>query len=160
MNQYRAVPIVAWAAVALSGSFCTKYMPPANAGSELQRVDRDQMCVTNGVIIRRRGSMLSIETPSSRAVVPGATAQIAEIHFRYLGPSESSKPLASGELRRQIGLKLRAQDTCNLLYAMWHIEPDNGLAVSIKRNPGMHTHAQCGARGYVSVKPEKTRKML
>jgi len=98
-----------------------------------------------------------IETPSARAVIPGVTEQVAEIRFRYLGPTSGSKPLASGELRRQIGLKLRAQDTCNLLYVMWHIEPDTRLAVTIKRNPGMHTHAQCGARGYVTVKGENTR---
>jgi hypothetical protein len=52
------------------------------------------------------------------------------------------KPLASGELRRQIGLKLQAEDTCNLIYAIWHIEPDAMVAVSVKRNAGMHTHEQ------------------
>ena len=79
--------------------------------------------------------------------------QSAEIRFRYLGPTQTSKPLASGELRRQIGIKLDAQDTCNLLYVMWHIEPDSRIAVSVKRNPGRHTHEQCGAHGYMSIKP-------
>ena len=35
---------------------------------------------------------------------------------------------------------------------MWHIEPDARFAVSIKRNPGEHTHAECHAQGYVTVK--------
>jgi hypothetical protein len=83
-----------------------------------------------------------------------ATAQAAEIRFRYLGPSKSSKALASGQLRRQIGLKLKAQDACNLLYVMWRIEPDSKIAVSIKRNRGKHTHAQCGAEGYVNLKAQ------
>jgi len=87
-------------------------------------------------------------------------AQAAEVRFRYLGPSRESKPLASGELRRQIGLKLRAQDTCNLLYVMWHIEPDSRIAVSIKRNPGKHTHQQCDAHGYINVQAKKSTEPM
>ncbi len=108
--------------------------------------------MTNGVISALPNGRLAIDTPSSRAVVRIVTAQTAEIRFRYLGPSESSKPLASGELRRQIGLKLRAQDTCNLLYVMWHLEPDAKIAVAIKHNPGKHTHEECHAGGYVPIK--------
>jgi len=58
-------------------------------------------------------------------------------------------------LRRQIGLKLQAEDTCNLIYAMWHIEPDTMVAVSVKRNTGMHTHEQCHAGGYVNIKAQR-----
>ena len=76
---------------------------------------------------------------------------VVEIRFTYLGSSAKSKPLASGELRRQIGIKLRAENTCNLVYAMWHIEPDSRVAVSIKRNPGMSTHEQCHAGGYINL---------
>jgi hypothetical protein len=127
-------------------------------GPALQRIARDDLCVTNGAVSTLPGGQLAIATPSSRAVVR-ATAensadQVAEIRFRYLGQSQTSKPLASGELRRQIGLKLRAQDTCNLIYAMWHIEPAAGIVVSIKRNAGMNTHEQCGARGYVNFKAQ------
>jgi hypothetical protein len=131
-------------------------MPPVTSAATLQRIERDKLCVTNGVVSELPNGRLAIDTPSSRAVVLVPTAQTAEIRFRYLGPSASSKPLASGELRRQIGLKLRAQDTCNLLYSMWHIEPDSRIAVSIKRNPGEHTHEECGAGGYVNIKPRKS----
>ena len=124
---------------------------PLSNERSLTRVERAPMCVTNGTIEARDGGLLSIETPSSRAVVPGALQQIAEIRFRYLGPSAESKVLASGELRRQIGLKLRAQDSCNVIYAMWHIEPDSKFVVLIKRNPGMRTHKECGANGYKTV---------
>jgi hypothetical protein len=60
--------------------------------------------------------------------------------------------LESGELRRQIGLKLRAQDTCNVIYVMWHIEPATGIVVSVKRNRGQRTHVDCGARGYTIIR--------
>jgi len=123
----------------------------------LQRVERGTLCVTNGIVSGLSGGRLSVETPSSRAVLRVASAQMAEIRFRYLGPSEGSKPLASGELRRQIGLKLRAQDTCNLVYVMWHIEPDSRVAVSVKRNPGKKTHQECGANGYVNVRARTSR---
>jgi hypothetical protein len=62
-------------------------------------------------------------------------------------------PLGSGALRRQFGLKLRAQDACNLVYAMWRIEPESKLVVSVKSNPGQHTSAECGNRGYTNIKP-------
>lgn len=120
---------------------------------ELRPVARSDLCVTNGEIKALPGGRLLVDAASSRAVLRSPTDAVAEIDFRYLGPSAGAKPLASGELRRQIGLKLRAQDTCNLVYAMWHIEPDARVAVSIKRNPGMSTHEQCDAHGYINLKP-------
>jgi hypothetical protein len=126
--------------------------------SALQRIDRGHLCVTNGVVSTLAGDRFAVDTPSSRAVVQNGaentTDQLAEMQFQYLGPSRESKPLASGELRRQIGLKLQAQDSCNLVYAMWRIEPDSRVAVSIKRNAGLHTHEQCGAHGYVNFKSQ------
>lgn len=126
--------------------------------SALQRIDRDRLCVTNGMVSTSADGQLAVETPSSRATVQSATEnaadQIAEIHFRFLGPSQDSRPLASGELRRQIGLTLQTQDSCNLIYVMWRIEPDARVAVSIKRNADQHTHQQCGARGYINFTPQ------
>jgi hypothetical protein len=143
------------AALIICGSCAAVQSAPAS----LERIDRKSLCVTNGTVSELPNAQLAIETPSSRAVVGGSadkTAdQAAEIRFRYMGPTQSTKPLASGELRRQIGLKLRAQDTCNLIYAMWHIEPDAVVAVSIKRNVGMRTHEQCGAGGYINIKAQK-----
>ncbi len=128
-------------------------------GLALQPMDRSDLCVTNGAVSALSGGWLAIDTPSSRAVVSTAPKrmadQVAEIRFRYLGPTRTSRPLASGELRRQIGLKLRAENTCNLIYAMWHIEPDAKIAVSIKRNVGMHTHAQCDAHGYLNITAQR-----
>ena len=77
----------------------------------------------------------------------------AELTFTYRGPSATTVPLASGEPRRQIGLKLRAQDTCNVVYVMWHLEPSAGIFVSVKRNPGASTHGECGDKGYLNLQP-------
>ncbi|HSY81973.1 MAG TPA: hypothetical protein VK807_09435 [Gemmatimonadaceae bacterium] len=126
----------------------------AMQGAPLQRITRDQLCVTNGEITTTPNGRMAINTPSARAVVQMPTASdVAEIRFTYLGPSEGSKPLASGEMRRQVGLKLKALNQCNLLYVMWHIEPDTKVAVSIKRNPGQSTHEQCDAHGYTTIRP-------
>jgi hypothetical protein len=125
-----------------------------SAQSEIAPVARTGLCVTNGVVEPAPGGLMRVDTPSSRAVAPASDGRFAEVRFRYIGPSAGTKPLASGELRRQVGLKLKAQDTCNLVYAMWHIEPDQKVAVSVKRNPGMSTHAACGAHGYVNVRPD------
>ncbi len=130
--------------------------PSAPASLPLQKVSQRELCITNGAVSTQAGGRLAIDTPSSRAVLRTVTAQTAEIRFRYVGPSAEVKPLASGELRRQIGLKLRAQDTCNLLYAMWHIEPDARIAVSIKRNPGKHLNEECHANGYRNIKARKS----
>ena len=131
------------------------------AGAEAQsgdaalshRVGRDAFNVTSGTVQEQSGPRLVIELPEVRAVLRFQTTQAAAVRFTYLGPTTETKPLASGEVRRQFGLKLRAQDTCNLVYVMWHIEPDTRLAVSVKQNPGQRTHAQCGARGYTNLRP-------
>jgi len=133
---------------------CTKTaaLEPA-ASAPLHSIRQSEFCVTNGVLKTLPNGMLAIDSASSRAVMFQSIAQAAEIRFRYLGPSVESKPLASGEMRRQIGIKLRASDTCNLLYVMWHIEPDDKIAVSVKSNPGKHSHAECHAGGYTNVAP-------
>jgi hypothetical protein len=91
-----------------------------------------------------------------RAYVVAATTQVAEARLTYLGPTSADVPLGSGEMRRRFGLKLRAQNACNLVYAMWSIEPESKLVVSIKSNPGMKTSAQCGNRGYRNIKPKRS----
>jgi len=88
-----------------------------------------------------------------RAVVAYPTKPVAEAKLTYLGPTTKDKPLRSGEIRRQFGLKLRALNGCNLVYAMWRIEPKSELVVSVKLNPGKTTNAECGTHGYHTIKP-------
>lgn len=87
-------------------------------------------------------------------MIAGDHSRTAQVAFTYEGPSSVTTPLADGELRRQIGLKLRAKDSCNVVYVMWHIEPTQTVVVSVKHTEGASTHAQCGATGYENVRPE------
>lgn len=116
-------------------------------------IDRQDLCVTKGEIGALPGGRLAIKAPEVRAVARIATSQAAEMRFTYRGASGNTKPFGSGEVRRQLGLKLRAQNSCNLVYVMWRLEPEAKLVVSIKRNPGQELHAQCGTRGYTDVQP-------
>lgn len=121
--------------------------------NRLSRLTRAELHVTSGAILEVAPGELLVEHPSMRAEVVGATADRVELRFTYLGPTATTVPLGSGELRRQFGVKLRAQDTCNVLYVMWHIEPSQNLAVSIKRNEGQTRHEQCRDRGYTNLLP-------
>jgi hypothetical protein len=121
--------------------------------SKAVSVPRASLCITEGAIEELSGQTLSVNVSKMRAYMSALTPQLIEAHFTYLGPTEIDSPLGSGELRRQFGLKLRAQDACNLVYVMWRIEPESKLVVSVKSNPGQHTSAQCGNRGYRNIKP-------
>jgi hypothetical protein len=112
-------------------------------------------CLTEGSLTKGPGDRLAVNVPKMRAYVNRATASSVEIRFRYGGPTKEESKLGSGQVRTQFGLKLRAQDPCNLVYVMWRIEPESKLVVSVKRNPSEHTSAQCGNRGYTNIKPSK-----
>jgi hypothetical protein len=73
-------------------------------------VSRANLCVTEGVIEELPGARLSVSVPKMRAYLNAFTPQFVEAHFTYLGSTGSEARLGSGELRRQFGLKLRAQD--------------------------------------------------
>ncbi|MFL5353394.1 hypothetical protein [Archangium sp.] len=149
-------------------------MPPGRAMKKPDEpVTAERMRVTEGKLKPLPGGRLRIEDPKVRAVVSSSEgpkvqalmaparagtqarveARVAELRFTYLGATAEQKPLQSGELRRQVGLKLRAQDGCNVVYVMWRIEPKAGLVVSMKHNPGMNRSDDCGNSGYQTVKP-------
>ena len=132
--------------------FGTAY--PQGPGKKLT-VTRDNLCVTEGAIDKAADGRLSINVPKMRAYVNTWTSPDAEAHFTYLGPTAEQSHLGSGQTRVQFGLKLRAQDPCNLVYAMWRIEPESKLVVSVKRNPGQHTSAECKNGGYQNIKPQR-----
>jgi hypothetical protein len=137
-------------------------LPPArdttseHGPAQLAPIPAARLCVTAGRIVPLRGGIARVDVGGMRGIVGGDTGQAAEIAFTYGGPSATTTPLANGELRRQIGLKLRAKDTCNVVYVMWHISPHPGVAVSVKYNPGRSTHDGCGAGGYETVQSGST----
>jgi len=123
------------------------------ADVRMAQVGRSDLCVTEGAIEERHGKLLSVDVPKMRAYVNHRTPQMVEARFTYLGATGKEARLGSGEMRRQFGLKLRSQDACNLVYAMWRIAPESRLVVSVKTNPGQHTSAECTNHGYRNVKP-------
>ncbi|ADO71794.1 conserved uncharacterized protein [Stigmatella aurantiaca DW4/3-1] len=121
----------------------------------LTRASARQLHVTQGTVNAGPDGRLTVEESKVRAVLPGLDATAAELRFKYLGPTRVQKTLASGELRQQLGLKLRARDGCNVVYVMWRIRPQAGLVVSVKSNPTAHTSADCGNRGYTRVRADQ-----
>jgi hypothetical protein len=128
--------------------------------SKLSPVSRANLCVTEGAISELPGARLSVSVPKMRAYLNAPTPPVVEAQFTYLGSTGNEARLGSGELRRQFGLKLRAQDACNLVYVMWRIQPESKLVVSVKSNPGEHTSTQCGNRGYHNIKPRRGSPVL
>jgi len=122
-------------------------------------VDPADLTVTSGTITKQASTTFAVRSGGMRAELGAEPRDAVRIDFVYLGPSRVPAPLASGELRRQIGLKLRASNTCNVVYAMWHIEPSRGIEVSVKSNPGQRLHGECGDRGYVFLKPTSARQV-
>ncbi len=110
--------------------------------------------VPDGKIVKAAGNRLMVSTKEMRATLKFPTQQDVTVNFSYLGPTAEVSHLGSGEVRSQFGIKLRAQDTCNIVYIMWHFAPDQKIAVSVKRNPGQRTHEECLDRGYINnMKP-------
>lgn len=125
----------------------------SSGGDTFTAVDPSSVNITWGNATRRSRTTLVVRDDSIRGELGRNHRDAAELSFVYRGISSKEQPLANGEMRRQIGLKLRAYDQCNVVYVMWHIEPDQGIRVQVKSNPGQNTHKQCGARGYINVKP-------
>jgi hypothetical protein len=144
-------PLPALTLLLLSGSNLT-----AGSQPHLSPVSKANLCVTEGAIDSLPGQRLAVDVAKMRAYVNAYTQPEAQARFTYLGATPNEAPLASGEMRRQFGLKLRAQDACNLVYAMWRIEPESKLVVSVKSNPGEHSSGQCGNRGYQNIKPRRS----
>src|SRR5579862_9633627 len=125
----------------------------AGLAQNLKPVQRAQLCVTEGSIQQLSNNRLQVSDPAMRAYLSALTPQVEEARFTYSGPTQSVKALGSGMVRTQFGLKLHAGDPCNLVYVMWRIDPDKKIVVSLKSNPGQHTSAECGNRGYTNIRP-------
>ncbi len=116
---------------------------------KLPSIAKESLCVTKGAA--RIGERVT--QPTMRAFAHETSGEAAALTFTYRGETEHARALASGQERRQLGLKLRAANGCNLVYVMWRLDPKPKLDISIKYNPGMATHQECGASGYTKVAP-------
>jgi len=135
-------------------ALCVLALLGTTAKAQLQPSDFD---VPDGKIEKAAGNRLMVSTKEMRATLKFKTEQNVAVKFTYLGPTAEVSRLGSGEVRSQFGIKLRAQDTCNIVYIMWHFAPDQKIAVSVKRNPGKRTHEECLDYGYINnIKPRVT----
>ncbi len=116
-------------------------------------VQREELCVTEGEVKAAPDGRFTVNATKMRAYVNTGKSQSVEARLTYMGPTAEVSKLGSGEVRQQFGLKLRAENACNLVYAMWRIEPESKLVVSVKSNPGQTTSSECGNRGYENLKP-------
>ncbi len=119
-----------------------------DAGSEA--VDSGSLHVTLGRVAPRDGQLFT-DAGKMRAVREVEGDRGAELRFTYLGDARQQTALASGAVRKQLGVKLRAADSCNVVYVMWRIEPESKVVVSVKHNPGQTEHEQCHNDGYTNL---------
>jgi hypothetical protein len=123
---------------------------PARAEGRAQLNDFD---VSDGKIEQASGGRLMVSSKEMRATLKSSSPQKVAIHFTYLGPTREVSHLGNGEVRHQFGIKLKAQDACNLVYVMWNFDTQK-IAVSVKLNPGQRTHEECLDHGYINdIKP-------
>lgn len=127
------------------------------AAADPRPASKAAVCVTTGDISAGADGRYLIESGASRAVVRDGDDDYVGIEFEYLGPSKDETALASGNMRRQLGLKLQAQDSCNVVYVMWPVDGARDLVVVSKVNRGESTHAQCGVKGYETLTPLMSR---
>jgi hypothetical protein len=143
--------LAALALLAACGGNRLEAAPSETPAKELAPVD-DALCVTKGTATIGA----TIDVPTLRAIGRNTAGDAAALEFVYRGDSAKARELASGQARRQLGLKLRAQNGCNLVYVMWRLDPKPKLDISVKRNAGARNHEECGANGYIKVKPTKS----
>lgn len=129
----------------------------AVAAAEPRPASKAAICVTTGDIAVEPDGRYLIESGASRAVVRDGDDDYVGIVFEYLGPSKDETALAAGNKRRQLGLKLQAQDSCNVVYVMWPVDGARELIVTSKVNRGQSAHAQCGVKGYEALTPLMSR---
>ncbi len=136
-----------------------EHTPSAADGAAFLRLSpivASTFCATAGRVTSAGGEALNVKTGGMRGVIASDSSSAVEVAFVFRGNSVDTALLGNGELRQQIGVKLRAQDTCNIVYVMWHVAPTPRVAVSVKYNPGKRTHAECLDQGYINLRPKTT----
>src|SRR6202049_3750437 len=127
---------------------------PLSAVKAQTRTQLSDFDVSDGKISEAAGSRLIVDSKEMRATLKKASpSQKVTVNFTYLGPTNEVSHLGNGEVRHQFGIKLKAQDICNLVYVMWNFDTQK-VAVSVKLNSGQRTHEDCLDRGYINnIKP-------
>ena len=128
-------------------------------GPRISKIDSSGLCVTQGEVRDAGSGKFEVDSPAMRAVVAGSDPAMAELRFLYKGPTSETRALANGEVRRQVALKLRAEDSCNVVYVVWRFEPESKVVVQTKKNPGKHRHRECGDEGYETIAARHVKRV-
>jgi hypothetical protein len=100
---------------------------------------------------------LNDEYRSTYETAPFQTANKAQLNFTYNGQPSPLVLLSDGTWKSQVCIKVKAEDTCNVVYVCWQVAGNggpNGLLVQLKSNPGDHTDAECpNGIGYSPMNP-------
>ena len=157
MRKHRDAVVAVWGVAVMLAAGGGVALDRVEAGQraaarKMVAIGGGKLCVTEGAGGKGRGEGITVDVPKMRAFVTEETGESVEARFTYAGETAETSALGSGEIRHQFGLKLRAQDACNLVYAMWRFSPTNEVVVSVKSNPGMQESSQCGNKGYTNIK--------
>lgn len=112
---------------------------------EFTPVLRSGFVVTSGALADGADGELAVSQPVTRAVVRDGLPQAARLEFVLHGRSDGVG------VYERFGLKLRAKNSCNVLYIMWQFAPVEAVIVKLKSNPGLVTHEECGTAGYLTL---------
>lgn len=126
-------------------------LPFAGAAHAFEPLTQALVHVTSGHTEPSHGNWMTVHAPMMRGVAMTTTGSGVELAFEYHGPSRETAAFASGEVRRQIGIKLRAANTCNVIYAMWYADGPSNIHVAVKHNEGKTREKECGDSGYIPV---------
>src|SRR6185503_9774022 len=96
-------------------------------GGGLTPVAQGAMCVTLGETRPLGDGRFAVADAKVRGYGIRTDGRAAELRFVDRGPSKEVSRLGSGKVFHQLGLKLEAQDGCNVLYVMWRLEPATGV---------------------------------
>jgi hypothetical protein len=83
--------------------------------------------------------------------LPDAYQYPFSLCFKEVEDVKEKIAFLSGELRKQIGIKLYARNSCNVLYIMWRMGDSPSLVISYKYNPQDQEHRECGNHGYTTL---------
>jgi len=137
----------------LLASACTRGVIGPRGAFTREPIPVAALHATSGQLEQLDAFQARVAVPMLRAQVTPPTAAGIELRFVYEGATTQAAKLASGELRRQLGLKLLSFDSCNVTYVMWRIAPRAQVHVSQKVNAGQTRHEECGDRGYTDLEP-------
>lgn len=135
---------------------------PTSSASDpppMRVVPIQNICLGNGEIRSGNTLRFSIDSPQPRLSILNSRNTKARLVFLYLGDTAVLRSLNSGELRRQIGLRLNYLNTCNVVNVIWQFGEKSNVVVSKKINEHLSENSQCLDRGYLSIKPDFRRQL-